>query len=609
VTPSEPYPPIADYALLGDCHSAALVSLEGSVDWCCMPRLDAASIFGRILDWERGGYCLIAPADEFRATRRYIDHTMILETTFETDRGSVRLLDGFSMRAGGRLEPHRQLLRVVDGVAGEVPMRVVVSARLDYGELRPWLRSHGEGSFTALGGNDGLLVWSDWGLEVSRERDDLLAGATVREGQRKRVSIEYVEPQYLDPSPPHGLSGNEVDERLDQTFDWWRRWSEGGRELAGPYAEGVRRSAIVLKALTHAPTGAVAAAPTTSLPEVVGGERNWDYRYSWIRDSTFAVRSLGVLGHDAEADGFRRFVERSAAGHADDLQIVYGIGGERRLTELVLHELEGYRGSRPVRIGNAASRQIQLDVYGELLDLAWRWHLRGHPLDREYWRFLTDLANAASEMWKEPDHGLWEVRSEPEHFVHSKAMCWAAVDRALRLVQGSDLDGPVTSWAEAREEIREAIERDGYDGERGVFVRAFGSRGLDASLLLLPTIDFVGWDDERMVRTVDAIHEDLEEGGLVRRYLAEDGLIGDEGTFVACTFWLAECLARQGRLGEAQASFDRACEAGNDLGLFAEEFDPATGELLGNFPQALTHLSHITASVALMEGSAAAEGG
>jgi GH15 family glucan-1,4-alpha-glucosidase len=358
---------------------------------------------------------------------------------------------------------------------------------------------------------------------------------------------------------------------------------------------------MVLKALSQARSGAIAAAATTSLPEAPGGSRNWDYRASWVRDSAFALRSLAELGYTAEADGFRRFIQRSAAGSAQELQIMYGLGGERRLVELTLDDLEGYGGARPVRIGNAAARQRQHDVYGELLDLAWAWHERGHSPNAGDWRFLTELVNAAAERWRTPDRGIWELRGRPRHLVHSKVMCWVALDRGLRLAADLGFGAPVARWTAARAAVRAAVERHGYDPGRGVFTQAFDRPELDAALLLLPSVGFVAWDDPRMLRTVDAVRRELEINGLLLRYRAPDGLDGAEAAFVACTFWLAECLAWQGRTAEAHAAFARASATANDLGLFAEEFDPATGTLLGNFPQALTHLSHIAAAVALEE--------
>jgi GH15 family glucan-1,4-alpha-glucosidase len=594
---TDPYPPLSDYALIGDCHTAALVSKSGSIDWCCMPRFDSATVFGRLLDWERGGYFQIAPADDASSFRTYVDSTLVLVTTFVCRTGEARVYDCFTMRQGGRRNPRRQLLRIVEGTRGTVDFELVLSPRFDYAEVRPWLRHHGDRFFSAVGGNDALVFAADAELVPAADHD-LESSFTIRSGTRARFSLTWMPPEDIDPAPDAPPTPEELDQRLDETTEWWQRWvakASGAKDASG------RRSAIVLKALTHAPTGAVVAAVTTSLPEDVGGSRNWDYRFTWIRDSQFTVRSLGEVGCDAEADGFRRFVERSAAGSAASLQIMYGVGGERRLPELIL-DLEGYARSTPVRIGNAAARQTQLDVYGYLLDLAWRWHHRGQSPDDDYWRFLTSLVDAAAEKWQQPDRGIWEIRGEPQHFVHSKAMCWTALDRGIRLAEACLRQAPVKRWTKTREEIRDAIDTEGYEQARGVYVRSFGSKDLDAALLLLPAFGYVAYDDERMVRTADAIRTELDDQGLLRRYTSHDGLEGHEGVFIACTFWLAEVLAHQGRLPDAQEAFDRAVATANDVGLFSEEYDPVHRRLLGNMPQGLSHLSHLAASVALDRG-------
>jgi GH15 family glucan-1,4-alpha-glucosidase len=599
-TPAAPgYRPIGDYAFLGDCHTGALVSSAGSVDWLCLPRLDGGSYFGRLLDRERGGSCVVTPADPAaRTTRRYLAGTLVLQTEMATPFGRVRVTDCLTMRPGGARRPYRQLLRVIDGLDGAVDLRVQVSPRFDYGQVRPWIRRGGR-TWQALGGDDGLVIEGDVPLALSGLHD-LVAEVRVHAGQRLRLSLRHVRPAVLDGAGARPTAPEELDRRLEQTVAWWRGWSARAGRL-GPDQAAVVRSAVVLKALTQATTGAIAAAATTSLPESPGGSRNWDYRASWVRDSVFALRSLAELGYAAEADGFRRFVQRSAAGSAEELQIMYGLRGERRLTELTLDDLEGYGGARPVRIGNAAARQHQHDVYGELLDLAWSWHRQGHSPDADDWRFLVELVNEAAERWRTPDRGIWELRGRPRHLVHSKAMCWVALDRGLRLAADLGFAAPVARWTATRAAIRAAVERRGYDAGLGVFTQAFGRAELDAALLLLPSVGFVAWDDPRMLRTVDAIRRELEVDGLLLRYRTADGLEGTEGPFVACTFWLAECLARQGRAAEARAAFARASATANDLGLFAEEFDPATGTLLGNYPQALTHLSHIAAAVALAE--------
>jgi GH15 family glucan-1,4-alpha-glucosidase len=595
---SAAYPPIADYALIGDCHSAALVSGTASIDWCCMPRFDSGSLFARILDWEHGGCFELSPSDTgVRWSRSYLDDTLVLSTTIETRTGSARVLDCFVMVEGGRDEPRRELVRIVEGTRGELELQARIAVRFDYAELRPWLRHHGHHHWSAIGGNDAVVITADTDLAPDGDHD-LRARFVVRAGHRIRFTMTWYPPERLDPSPPAPARPAEVDRRLEETIEWWRRWAD---RMAGPATDQpeVRRSALVLKALTHAPTGAVVAAATTSLPEALGGTRNWDYRFSWVRDSVFTVRSLGEVGALREADGFRRFVERSAAGSAESLQVMYGVGGERRLTELELPHLQGYCGSRPVRVGNGAARQLQLDLYGYLLDLAWRWHERGRSPNDDYWRFLSGLVEVAAARWQEPDCGIWEVRGEQRHFVHSKVMCWSALDRGIRLSEACAREAPRRRWARVRDEIRTAVERDGYDARRGVFRRSFRSNELDASLLLLPAFGFCAYDDERMVRTATAIAEDLSDRGFIKRYVSEDGLECDEGTFLACTFWLAEVFARQGRVGEAREVFERAAATANDVGIFSEELDAATGAMLGNVPQGLTHLSHVAAAVAL----------
>jgi len=592
------YPPISDYGFISDCHSAALVSRTGAIDWCCMPRFDSPSVFGRLLDWEEGGFCFISPTEEFTGTRRYLDRTLVLETSFVTASGRARLLDFFAMRPGGRSKPHRQLLRLIEGVEGRVELRIAISPRFDYGSIRPWIRYEQDGLFGAIGGAAGLVIWTD--AEMGRAGlHDLEGTVVVSPGERVRLSLQFARPELLEGPAPSQPSAEKVDARLDGTVAWWRAWARQCR-AEDPRTEEALRSALVLKGLTHAPTGAIIAAPTTSLPETPGGERNWDYRYSWIRDAAFTLRSLRELGFYKEASGFGRFVERSAAGSVDELQIMYGCGGEHRLTELVL-DLDGYRGARPVRIGNAAYLQSQHDVYGVLLEVAAARYGRDEIVSDDYWSFLTQLIERAAEVWKKPDQSIWEVRSEPLHFVQSKVMCWVAVDRGLNLAERAHLPCDLEAWKAARSEIRAAVETQGYDPERGVFVRAFGSKDLDAALLLLPEYGFVDWRDERMVRTTDAIMAELGGDGLLLRYIAHDGLEGTEGRFLCCSFWLVECLARQGRVDEARALFERAGAGANDLGLFSEELDITTGGMLGNFPQGLSHLAHIQAALALAE--------
>jgi GH15 family glucan-1,4-alpha-glucosidase len=590
--------PIADYALIGDCHSAALVSRAGSIDWCCTPRLDSPSVFARLLDHDHGGFCWIG-SDEAETSRRYVGRTLVLETTFSIGGGEARLFDFFAMHRGGRNAPYRQLIRVVEGVRGRIDLEFRAQPRFDYGEVKPWFRREGANLYSAIGGAQGLLFASDFPIERDG-RHDLAGTITVRAGERARLSMRYVEPYLLDEPPAVPPEPHEIDERLGETLEWWEQWARESR-FEGPFMEGAIRSAIVLKALTYAPTGAIAAAPTTSLPEAVPGDRNWDYRFSWVRDSTFTVRAMFELGYEKEPEGFRRFIERSAAGTGTDIQVVYGIEGERRLTEVELPSLAGYRGCAPVRIGNDAWQQEQHDVYGEALDLAWRWYERGRSPDDDYWEFIVEMVDTAGERWTDPDRGIWEVRGEPKHFVHSKVMSWAAVDRGLRLAEACARRAPTERWERARKEIREAIEADGYDDKRGVFVRAFGSDAMDASLLLIPFVDYCAYDDDSMVRTADAIADELGRGGLLLRFVEDDG-VEEPAAFLACSFWLAEVYARQGRKERARAWFDGAVATANDLGLFAEQFDVDSRESRGNFPQGLTHLSHIAAAVALTDG-------
>jgi GH15 family glucan-1,4-alpha-glucosidase len=587
-------PPIADYGLIGDCHAAALVSSAGSIDWCCLPRFDSGSCFGRLMDWKGGGQCVVAPKGaRGSSSRSYVEGTLVLETVFRSRTGEAKLIDFFAMREGGRERPRRQIVRIVEGVRGRMDVRIEVAPRFDYGEARPWMRRIGERSFAAIGGNDGLVIASDADLSIDR-RHDLRGTASVREGDRVRLSIRYVPAEDVRDEDEEEPVGLELDRRLEETVRWWRRWRLSG-EYGGADPEGVLRSAVALKALTHAPTGAMVAAPTTSLPEVPGGDRNWDYRYSWIRDSALAARALTSVGHHAEADGFRRFVERSAAGSAEELQVMFGVGGERRLPEFTVDTLAGYHGASPVRIGNEAHRQMQHDMFGQVLDLAWEWHRRGHSPHDDHWEFLVEVVDLAAERWVEPDRGLWEVRTRPQHFVHSKMMCWTALDRGIRLAEECERRAPIRRWRRTRDEVRAAIEDRGYRARRGVFVRTFGGSDMDAALLLLPRTGFVEWDDERMVRTVDAIREDLEVDGLLYRFRQKSS--GPrEGTFVPASFWLAECLARQGRGSEAREVFDRATATANDLGLYAEEYEPREKLMLGNFPQGFSHLSHILAA-------------
>jgi GH15 family glucan-1,4-alpha-glucosidase len=594
----EQYSPIADYGLIGDGQSAALVSRHGSIDWCCLPRFDSGSCFGRLLDAERGGHFSIAPVGRSREAsihRSYRGDTMVLETRFRVEGGEAAVIDCMTMSRQGPTETGPQILRIIEGVRGSVEFEVEIEPRYDYGEIDAWIRKHGPNVYSATGGDDGLVISGD--VECEPREHDLHGRCTVRASERVRIAVAYADPATIDKLEPGSPSAEELDRALDDTIAFWEEWVSGLTVSSADQVETVR-SALTLKALIYDRTGAMVAAPTTSLPEVEGGERNYDYRYSWIRDSTMAARSLSDLGAAVEADAFRRFIERSAAGNAGDLQIMFGIGGERRQEELEL-DLDGYGGAEPVRIGNRASKQVQLDSLGQLVEQSWQWYERGHEPDDDYWRFIVDVVNTAAERWHEPDRGIWEWRGGRKHFTHSKVLCWAALDRALALAKACMRKAPERRWREARDELRRAIERRGYDERRGVFVQIFDEKGLDAALLRIPVVGFVEYEDERMVRTADAIREQLDADGLIYRYRKKDGMKGDEGAFLTASFWLTEVMARQNRLDEAQEVFDRAVATANGLGLFSEEYDPAKGRMLGNFPQAFTHLSHIEAALAL----------
>jgi len=592
MTRQPPYRPIEDYAFLSDCFSAALVSREGSVDWLCMPRLDSPSYFGRLLDPEIGGHCSLAPQQApTDIHRRYLDQSFVLETCFDTATGTARVYDLLVLREGGREHPPHRMLRIVEGIEGSVDFRFECAPRFDYGQLTPWIRSQGPGRHAALGGDDGLLIDADVGLACNDHC--LTTDFSIEAGQRVRFCLMFVPPERLDCEPPTRPEPPACDDDLEHTLSHWHAWAQRARDV--PDAS-VLRSALVLRGLIHAPTGAIAAAATTSLPEVPGGSLNWDYRYCWVRDSFYSVRALAEVGFTGEADGYRRFIQRTSAGRAEEMRILFGLGGERNMVENEV-DLAGYKGAAPVRVGNAAADQLQLDMYGQVLELTWLWYLRGPTPTDDFWRFLVELVDTASERWHERDHGFWEVRDRARHFVRSKSMCWLALDRGLRLAEGTGRNAPVERWRRQCGEVREAIETHGYDAERGVFKRAFDDPDLDGALLLLPKGGFIAYDDPRMVRTTDAIREQFGDDGLVQRFPTDIG----EGAFLACSFWLAECLHHQGRRAEARQIYDRVLATRNDLGLFSEEYDRDHGTMLGNFPQALTHLAHIAAARTLAE--------
>ncbi|HWO73349.1 MAG TPA: glycoside hydrolase family 15 protein [Dehalococcoidia bacterium] len=600
-SPDERYPPIANYGLIGDMHSCALVSKSGSIDWLCFPRFDDASVFGRILDWDKAGFCRLAPAGVRNVQRRYLPDTNVLEATFETDTGRAVLTDFMpvvptSPRPGPHdVMPRRQVLRDLQCVSGWIRFEFVCQPRFDYGTIVPHAMLLGPNLGLAHGGKDAVSIFCTAPLEV---RDDgFFCAGSLLEGQRVCAAISY---EHSHHHLVEDLDEGALVGRLEETVAFWREWAERCT-YEGEYRDDVVRSALTLKALTYAPSGALIASPTTSLPEVIGGVRNWDYRYSWIRDSTFALYALFILGYREEADEFMRWMEWSTLGRARDLQVVYGITGERRLWEMEISELEGYRRSRPVRIGNAAHTQLQLDVYGEILDSAHLYREFGGEISSEYWAYIQRVTSFVLDHWREPDDGIWEARSGRQHYVFSKVMCWVALDRAIKAADALGLPGDVAEWKRVRRRLREEILLRGYDEERGAFVQAFDSKALDASVLLLPLVGFIPATDPRMRSTIETIERELATPeGLVYRYRGvDDGLGGEEGAFLVCSFWLADNLVFLGRKQEARALFERLRSLRNDLGLYSEQVDPATGEMLGNFPQALTHLGMINTAVQL----------
>ncbi len=597
--------PIADYALIGDCHGAALVRRDGTIDWACVRRFDSGALFAGLLDPARGGRCAIVPRDLRGVSRRYLDDTNVLETTFRTGSGTARLLDCFTMRRGGRKHPFRQLLRVVEGLRGEVCFDVIVEPRFDYASLSPWLRWHPEHRvFTGVGGDDAFVLISDAALSIDRAAGVLSGTIDVRAGQRSRLSLVAYPPHEMSLTR---LSAEELDQRLDTTIEWWRRWIARGH-YEGEFGDVTKRSSLVLKLLTCAPTGAIIAAPTTSLPESIGGSRNWDYRYAWVRDATMTLAALLAVGQPEAATGFKHFIERSTAGRVDGLQIMYGCYGERHVREEALESLTGYRGSRPVRRGNAAAAQFQLDVYGELLDAAHLWETIGHRITGDGWEFLRSVIDETCRRWREPDQGMWESRGDPLHHVYSKVMCWVALERGIQAARAG-LRCDLERWRTEQAMIRESVMTHGFDASRGCFVQAYGSKEVDASLLRLPMVGFIQAKDPRMVATVKAIQEDLGRGRLLARYRNEntdDGVEGGEGAFLMTSFWMADVLAMQGQIDRADALFRSLLGLANDVGLYSEEYDPDSGLMLGNFPQAFTHVALISTArqLSTIEGEA-----
>jgi GH15 family glucan-1,4-alpha-glucosidase len=599
--------PIGDYALLSDCRSAALVSRGGSVDWLCFPRFDGPSIFARLLDAEAGHFS-VRPAGQFEVSRAYLDQTMALETTFGTPTGVAVLVDALAVGRNDRghdlgAGSPGVLLRRITCTDGQVEVEVSYAPRPEYGLIHPLLERV-PGGLAARGGADRLRLSAP--VELAVEGATATGRFTLRAGESAGFSLQHGrmwEPALSD------WDQDEIAARLDDTMEGWRSWSAMHQTYEGPWRDLVHHSGRVLQALTFEPTGAIVAAPTTSLPETVGGERNWDYRYSWVRDACLTMEALWVAACPDEANKFFAFLADAAASQLHrgvDLQIMFGIGGERDLTERELPHLSGWRRSRPVRVGNGAWNQRQVDVYGELLGAAQRLVEQLGELDPITRRFLVAAAETAAVRWKEKDQGIWEIRGEPRDFLYSKLMCWVALDRAIALAEPLGAKDRVEGWTAAREEIRTAIFEQGWSDRAGAFAQAFGTDDLDASNLMLAITGFLPGDDPRMKATIDATAERLtDERGLVYRYRAQDGLEGEEGTFLLCTFWLAQAQALAGEVDQARQTFERAVAYVNDVGLLAEEVDVGGTEMIGNYPQAFSHIGLVNAAWAITEAEQA----
>ncbi|NIZ90768.1 glycoside hydrolase family 15 protein [Kineococcus rubinsiae] len=585
---------IEDYALLGDLHTAALVDRTGSIDWLCFPRFDSPACFAALLDTPDAGRWRIGPSGGASCTRRrYVDSSLVLETEWDTPDGTVRVTDFMPPRGN-----HPDVIRIVEGLEGEVRMSSELALRFDYGSIVPWVRRRGD-ELEAVAGPDSVWFWSTAPIE-GRDLTSV-SDFTVHEGEKVPFVLTWGkshEDMPHRPDPYHALQ---------DSLDFWADWSSTTAvPMTGPWGDAVNRSLTVLKAMTYAPTGGIVAAVTTSLPEELGGSRNWDYRYCWLRDATYTLQALLLSGHVEEAAAWRAWLLRTVAGDPGDLQIMYGLDGTRRLPELELDWLKGYEGSSPVRIGNAAAGQLQLDVWGEVLDSLFLARQAGLENEEDdSWNLQKALMHHLEARWQEPDNGLWEMRGPRRHFTHSKVMAWVAADRMVRSAEEFGLPGPVQRWRRVREEIRTDVLTHGVSATTGAFTQSYGSEALDASLLLIPRVGFLPFDDPRVVATVEAVQRELTHDGLVLRYKveeAEDGLPGSEGVFLACSFWLVDALQGIGRTEEAVALFDKLLALRNDLGLLAEEYDPVSKRQLGNFPQAFSHFPLVVAAHHLAGG-------
>jgi GH15 family glucan-1,4-alpha-glucosidase len=590
--------PLADYALIGDTQTAALVGRDGSIDWLCFPRFDSGACFSALLGTPDHGRWLVAPEGPVLERQwRYQPGTLILETEYRTSTGRVRVTDFMPPR-----ETKPDVVRIVEGLEGQVQMETELIIRFDYGLQVPWIQRKGQ-SLTAVAGPDGLVLRTP--VEVEGEALRHRASFAVSAGQRVPFVLTWF--------PSHEPPPRAVDppQALKDTVGYWTEWVANLRGVAGPYKDRLVRSLITLKALTYAPTGGIMAAPTTSLPETFGGVRNWDYRFCWVRDATLTLNALMEAGAVDEAEAWRGWLLRAAAGSPDQLQIMYGPAGERLLPEFELDWLPGYQASRPVRVGNAASQQFQLDVYGELMDAMARARAHGIDEDSASWDLQRAVLAFLEDHWSDPDNGLWEVRGPRRHFVHSRVMAWVAFDRAVQAIEKHGLSGPLERWKGLRQTIHDEVCTQGFSTAKGAFSQYYGTDELDASLLMIPLVGFLPADDPRVVGTVEAIQKELMHDGFVLRYRTHgevDGLPGGEGAFLACTFWLVDNLALMGRIDDAMAIFERLSSLCNDLGLLAEEYDVAHGCMVGNFPQAFSHVGLVNSAFNLTRASRARSG-
>ena len=596
------YTSINGYAFIGDCRSAGLVSREGSLDWLCLPRFDSPSVFAALLDAENGGRFLVRPIGEFRTERRYLANTNVLETVFRTPTGACVLRDLMSVSSEedrrAHLSPEHEVLRELEGIEGAIEVEVLYDPRPDYGRVRPLLERRGAFGLWCEFDGEALVLRSELPLELTDGNRSARGVARIQSGERKYLSLTFsTEAPAVVP-----LLGEDARRRAERTVRWWQEWANCCI-YEGPYRDAVVRSALALKLMTYAPSGALVAAPTTSLPEAIGGVRNWDYRYCWLRDASFTLRALFALGYREEAEAFLGWLLHATRLTWPELHVLYDVFGEAKLPEQELGHLEGYARSRPVRIGNDAQGQLQLDVYGEVIDAAARFLERGGRFDRDTSRMLNGLGQTVCKRWREPDEGIWEERSGRFHHIHSKVLCWVALDRLVKIHEAGYVELSVDLFREERDAIREEIETRGYNERIGSYTRTFDGDEMDASLLTLPLYGYVEGAHPRMRSTCARIHEKLARGGLVYRYEAktDDGLPPGEGAFGICSFWAVECVARGGNLGAATRAFERLLSYANDVGLFAEEVDPDTGAALGNFPQAFTHIGLINAAITLAE--------